>query len=262
MAPDLTDAQLDAIAERVAENDALAASIASKLPTGRLGGRYLLSRRQLLASAAGGATGVAALTALGIDEATAQAAAGQVGTPESPEDAYLAAVEAQSVSTESLVNDYQFAGAYDGVDADARLDAALSSVSDGKLIYLEAETYTANRAIDKEVSIVGTGLRGGSSVIDANWTLDDFGISLERVRLSEQSSGDVVTVNNQECSISNFVSSGTAAITVDANSIGVTNGRDIDVTLTSDSSRCVVDSLRGGSSVTDNGSGNAVGDIA
>src|SRR6056297_2852113 len=101
MAPDLTDAQLDAIAERVATDDDLAASIASKLPTGRLGGRYLLSRRQLLASAAGGATGVAALTALGVDEATAQAAAGQVGTESEPVDVYAADVAAQSVSTES-----------------------------------------------------------------------------------------------------------------------------------------------------------------
>ena len=101
MAPDLSDAQLDAIAERVATDDDLAASIAHKLPTGRLGGRYLLNRRQLLALATGGATAVAGLTALGVDEAEAQAAAGQVGTPESPEDAYLAAVEAQSVSTDN-----------------------------------------------------------------------------------------------------------------------------------------------------------------
>src|SRR6056297_3539772 len=99
MAPDLTADDYDAIAERVATDDDLAASIASQLPTGRLGGRFLLSRRQLLASAAGGATGVAALTALGVDEAEAQAAAGQVGTPQSPEDVYAAALDAQSVST-------------------------------------------------------------------------------------------------------------------------------------------------------------------
>ena len=102
MAPDLTDAQLDAIAERVATDDDLAASIASQLPTGRLGGRFLLSRRQLLASAAGGATGVAALTALGVDEAEAQAAAGQVGTESEPVDVEAAALDAQSVSTDDL----------------------------------------------------------------------------------------------------------------------------------------------------------------
>src|SRR6056297_649685 len=102
MAPDLTADDYDAIAERVATDDDLAASIASQLPTGRLGGRYLLSRRQLLALATGGATAVAGLTALGVDEAEAQAAAGQVGTASEPVDVYAAALEAQEVKTGGL----------------------------------------------------------------------------------------------------------------------------------------------------------------
>ena len=102
MAPDLTDAQLDAIAERVATDDDLAASIAQQLPTGRLGGRYLLNRRQLLQIGAGGAAAVAGLTALGVDEAEAQAAAGQVGTESEPVDVEAAALDAQSVSTDSV----------------------------------------------------------------------------------------------------------------------------------------------------------------
>jgi hypothetical protein len=77
----------------------LAKDVAQELDTGTYGNRVLATKRQLLAAVAGGATGVAVLTRLGIDPATAQQAAGQVGTPSSPEDAYLAAVEAQSVST-------------------------------------------------------------------------------------------------------------------------------------------------------------------
>ena len=155
MAPDLTDAQLDAIAERVATDDEHAASIAQQLPTGRLGGRYLLNRRQLLALATGGATAVAGLTALGVDEAEAQAAAGQVGTPESPEDVFAAALEAQEVKTKTLGSGRHYAGAYSGNDPDARLDAALSAASVGDKIYLEVGTYGSDRTISNAIDIEG-----------------------------------------------------------------------------------------------------------
>jgi len=89
----LTDDQLDQLASK----------LAGRLPTGRHGDKSVTTRRQLLATAAGGSAGVAALVRLGIDPATAQQAAGQVGTPSSPEDAHLADVEAQSVSTVSAL---------------------------------------------------------------------------------------------------------------------------------------------------------------
>ena len=69
------------------ERSALAAEVAHELDTGRYGERFVLSRRQLL-SIAGGAGGVAALTALGVDPAAAQTAAGQVGTASSPENVF------------------------------------------------------------------------------------------------------------------------------------------------------------------------------
>ena len=75
MQPDrLSDEQLDQ----------LAAELAPRLPTGTHGDRVILPRRQFVA-ALGGTLGAGALMALGVDEATAQAA-GSVGTAEEPVD--------------------------------------------------------------------------------------------------------------------------------------------------------------------------------
>jgi hypothetical protein len=82
---DLSDDQLDQLASK----------LAGRLPTGRHGDKIVTTRRQLLAAAAGGSAGVAALVKLGIDPATAQQAAGQVGTPSSPEDVFAFDLDVQ-----------------------------------------------------------------------------------------------------------------------------------------------------------------------
>ena len=75
MQPDrLSDEQLDE----------LAAELAPRLSTGTHGDRVILPRRQFVA-AVGGTLGAGALMALGVDEATAQAA-GSVGTAQDPVD--------------------------------------------------------------------------------------------------------------------------------------------------------------------------------
>jgi hypothetical protein len=83
---DLTDDDLDRLASK----------LAGRLPTGRHGDRIVTTRRQLLAAAAGGSIGVSALVKLGIDPATAQSAAGQVGTQSSPEDVFANALDVQA----------------------------------------------------------------------------------------------------------------------------------------------------------------------
>ena len=80
----LTDDQLDR----------LASQLAGRLPTGRHGDQFVLSRRQLL-SVAGGSAGIAGLVALGVDPAAAQSAAGQVGTPSSPENVFAFDLDVQ-----------------------------------------------------------------------------------------------------------------------------------------------------------------------
>ena len=71
---DLSDDQLDQLAHQ----------LAGRLPTGTHGDRVVLSRRQF-AAATSGVLSAGALMALGVDEATAQAA-GQVGTDSDPVD--------------------------------------------------------------------------------------------------------------------------------------------------------------------------------
>jgi hypothetical protein len=74
---DLSDDDYEEIASKVVE----------RLDPGRYGDRFVLSRRQVM-SLAGGSAGVAGLVALGVDPATAQSAAGQVGTQSSPENVF------------------------------------------------------------------------------------------------------------------------------------------------------------------------------
>jgi len=76
----LTDDQLDQLADRVLE----------RLPTGRVADdRWVLSRRQLL-GVASGALSVGALGVAASEDASAQTAAGQVGTSSSPVDVFAA----------------------------------------------------------------------------------------------------------------------------------------------------------------------------
>lgn len=92
--------------------DDLARQLAPRLPTGTHGDRVVLSRRQF-AAAASGTLGVAALMALGVDEASAEAA-GQVGTSSSPVTAYAYDLDVANAVTSALPmggNDIQNAGA-------------------------------------------------------------------------------------------------------------------------------------------------------
>lgn len=81
---DLSDDQLDQLAQQ----------LAGRLPTGTHGDRVVLSRRQF-AAAATGTLGAGALMALGVDEASAQAA-GQQGTASSPNDMFAYNLDVQN----------------------------------------------------------------------------------------------------------------------------------------------------------------------
>jgi hypothetical protein len=87
----------------------LADQIAPHLPIGTHGDRVVLTRRQF-AAAATGTLSAGALMALGVDEASAQAA-GQVGTSSSPVDVYAAGggtVELEGdVTSTSVTNGYE-----------------------------------------------------------------------------------------------------------------------------------------------------------
>ena len=109
MAPDdppSTEERIDRLEQAVREQNE---TIREMLP----------SRRGVLAGA--GLLGAGALAGAGSQSGSAQAAAGQVGTPSSPEDVFAAAVDAQEVSTDkasiksaSDVNPRQFVTSLDG----------------------------------------------------------------------------------------------------------------------------------------------------
>jgi hypothetical protein len=93
------------------DTETLAEQVIAELDPGtRIGDKFVLSKRQLLA-AAGGTLGVGALVRMGIDEAEAQSAAGQVGTDANP-----LAVKAATISFPNLSNDYEIRK--DGTDGE------------------------------------------------------------------------------------------------------------------------------------------------
>jgi hypothetical protein len=77
--------------------DTLAAALEQLDPGTRIGDKFVLSKRQLLA-AAGGALSAGALVSMGIDEAEAQQAAGQVGTDSKPVELNASNYGSESVS--------------------------------------------------------------------------------------------------------------------------------------------------------------------
>ena len=79
----------------------LAREVIDELDSGRYGDKFVFNRRQVIALAGAGLS-VGALTTLGVDEATAQEAVGQVGTASEPVDVEAATVNAGSVSTEEI----------------------------------------------------------------------------------------------------------------------------------------------------------------
>jgi len=122
-APDDTDT--DALAAEVAaelDAEAIAREAVTELDTGTtIGDKILISKRGLGALVAGGLS-VGALGMLGVDEATAQQAAGQVGTSSEPVDVFATG---------------------NNVELDG--DVTSTSVSGGFEITIDGDTYQFNK---------------------------------------------------------------------------------------------------------------------
>jgi hypothetical protein len=163
-------------------------------------------------------------------------------------------IETPSVSTEGAVvgDTYYWASRYDGADADARLDAALSAATDGDTIYLEEAVYSADRTISNRLKIVGTGGAFSGSKIEATWTLGAR-VLLESVTIDNAT----VNVNSQNCAIMNSLG---GSVTVSDGRFRYVANDGGDVTFESGTSSSIVDACVG-TTVTDNGS-NTVGDIS
>jgi len=83
-----------------ADISALARQVVDELdPGSTIGDKIVLSRRQLVAIAGGGLS-AGALATLGVSEAEAQSAAGQIGTSTEPIKAYLTSINDEGVVTD------------------------------------------------------------------------------------------------------------------------------------------------------------------
>jgi hypothetical protein len=151
-------------------------------------------------------------------------------------------------------NEYLDAAAFDGSDADTRLSNAISAAAEGDTIYLENVEYNNDITISKAISLIGCGprLNGSefSGAVTANAGVDflNMGINADLTHNT-----GFATIHN--C---NFA---TGVQTIDGADTVITNCSDLDMTLTTNSSKCVVDGCASANTVTDNGSGNIVGDI-
>ena len=217
-----------------------------------------VGRRALLAGGAG-LVGGAALTG----QASAQSAAGQVGTSSEPVDVAAASVtadsvDAGSVNTRELGSARHYAGAYSGTDADVRLDNALTDASDGDTIMLENADYSSSHTISTQITLVGT--QGAQSVVGTSisgaWTVDSR-VHIYNIGVAADAS---VTLNGGTSALIGSIVNITATITISADSFRYINNHSGNVIFESGTSGGLVDSCTG-TTVTDNGS-NTIGDIA
>jgi hypothetical protein len=149
------------------------------------------------------------------------------------------------------------ASKFDGADADARLDAALTEATQYSVIYLEEAAYSANRTISTQLTFIGVsqGRAGAGTEITGTWTLDS------RCVLKQVSGGGSITVNSDYSSMAQCSMNASAAISVAGDGFRYVNNVFGDVTFQSGASGGLVDGCVG-TSFTDNDGGNTQGDIA
>jgi hypothetical protein len=167
-------------------------------------------------------------------------------------------ITSESVNPQFLANDYLYAGSFPGSTPDDRLDAAISNAANEDMIFLEAAPYSNDRTITNRLKLMGTnrpGVGAGSGFGGVNLTIDDR-VMFDGVRMTNSQ----VEVNAGRCSIvsAEVFSSN---ITVNGNRSQIRGIRGGSVTFASGTSNNLIDSCVQ-VSVTDNGSGNTVGDIS
>jgi len=175
-------------------------------------------------------------------------------------DVVTADVDNQSVSTDDtdtkrLSDDYHYAGAYDGVDADTRLDNAIPAAEIGDTILLENAAYNSDRTISKELRLEGSGATDASTDVNGAWTL-----SAEIDIVSVSFEDGPVTIDNSRCGMFHCFNFIAVPIDVNGNIFRYIGCRGGDITFTSGTERGIVDGCTD-TAITDNGT-NTVGDIA
>jgi hypothetical protein len=172
-------------------------------------------------------------------------------------------INTQNIQPKNIGNGYHYAAAFDGADADARLDDALANISEGDTIYLENEVYTQDHQINTDgISLIGYGAQSGRGSHIENATFDFLGnfAFISNVGLNT-TDGSAAIKLSFGCIATNIRQGGgteNGFIEAKVSSNIITHLKDVDVTLNADD--CVVNSCVR-TTVTDNGSNNAIGTI-
>jgi hypothetical protein len=170
-------------------------------------------------------------------------------------------LDSSGLKAQKIDDDRLYAGAFPGADADARLSNAINAVSTGETIYLENADYTADITVNTRVKLVGSGASGSRGTRVSGTTTWTFDNDVELISLALPSNDVTIKLNANHGRFRSFYAFPGSEIIVDGSDSIISEGRDGEVTLSSNSSECVVDNCSG-TSVTDNGSSNIIGDIA
>lgn len=80
---------------------------------------------------------------------------------------------------------------FDGADADARLDNALSAASSGDTVYLESTTYSDDRTLSHSGDFIGTSVDSNGTVINAAWTVSGNQSKIKSLRFEGSNANSI-----------------------------------------------------------------------
>jgi hypothetical protein len=150
-------------------------------------------------------------------------------------------------------SEFLHAGRFSGSDIDTRLSNAIQASSVGDVIQMESGNYSVDQSIPRRRTLQGTsagGRFGGTAIIDATYTfaeeclVQDIGLS-----------GAASLEGNFGSGVIRHIQADRNDIIVSGGSVKIFGCSQIDVTLESTSSRCVV-AVNSLTNVTDNGTNN------
>jgi hypothetical protein len=192
--------------------------------------------------------------------------AGTIGTANDPVDIESEDIDnadtinTQTIQPKNIGNGYHYAAAFDGADADARLDNAINTIGTGQTLFLESESYSQVHSFNSDTTIIGVGGGGPGATTIIDGGRFDLSINSLIERVAMDIGSNVVGISMGFASQASCIrqNAGNGTIDIKENACIVTRLKDVDVTINGNS--CVVDASKG-VSVTDNGSGTLIGDI-
>jgi len=165
----------------------------------------------------------------------------------------VGAASVASLEAESLVNGAIYPGNYDGDDADARLESALSDAVDGDRIILETESLNNNKTINDEVHMLGN----RRAVVNAAWTVSDEA----KIDYTIFGTDGSMSITNDRVKVSHCNNFGSSSqISVEADNVLLQNiGGTGNVEFATETAGGEIGIVGGDLTITDNGNNSILG---